>query len=155
MQGVVEFVRALGAARIAAMAAVTVALIGFFAFVIMRATAPTMAPLFTDLSLEDSSGIVKELAEIVPQGEKLFEDDALSDKPVRFFVAEFVREQILKKTFHEALDDDGDVHLERKPLPRMRDELISLFEHTELSKYLTEDELSQFAVAAQSKTEAK
>ncbi len=54
-----------------------------------------------------------------------------------------------------SLDDDGDVHLERKPLPRMRDELISLFERTELSKYLTEDEISQFDVAAQSKTEAK
>ncbi|WP_239092583.1 fumarate reductase/succinate dehydrogenase flavoprotein subunit [Paractinoplanes abujensis] len=69
-----------------------------------------------------------------------------------------------------ALGDDGDVHLERKPLPRMRDELIQLFERTELSKYLTEDELTQFDAIegpkgdaripgartdAQSKTEAK
>ncbi|MDY7084501.1 MAG: fumarate reductase/succinate dehydrogenase flavoprotein subunit [Actinomycetota bacterium] len=64
-----------------------------------------------------------------------------------------------------SLGDDGDVHLERKPLPRMRDELIQLFERTELSKYLTDDELSQFDVIddripgaqtdGQSKTEAK
>src|SRR6202140_1975999 len=44
-----------------AMVAVTAALIGFFAFVIMRATPPQMTTLFTDLSTEDSSGIVKEL----------------------------------------------------------------------------------------------
>jgi len=43
------------------MGAVTVALIGFFAFLIMRVTAPTMVPLFTDLSLEDSSAIIKDL----------------------------------------------------------------------------------------------
>ncbi len=44
-----------------AMVAVTVALIGFFAFVIMRVTTPQMTTLFTDLSVEDSSGIVKDL----------------------------------------------------------------------------------------------
>src|SRR6476469_4997970 len=43
------------------MGAVTLALIGFFAFVIVRMTAPRMVPLFTDLSLEDSSSIVKDL----------------------------------------------------------------------------------------------
>jgi flagellar M-ring protein FliF len=43
------------------MGAVTVALIGFFALLIMRVTAPTMVPLFTDLSLEDSSAIIKDL----------------------------------------------------------------------------------------------
>ena len=61
MQGLVEFVKTLGAPRIAAMGAVTIALIGFFAFLILRVTAPHMTPLFTDLSLEDSSTIVKEL----------------------------------------------------------------------------------------------
>ena len=61
MQGLVEFVRTLGATRLAAMGAVTVALIGFFTFLIMRVTAPTMVPLFTDLSLEDSSAIIKDL----------------------------------------------------------------------------------------------
>src|SRR5580692_8588641 len=44
-----------------AMVAVTAALIGFFAFVIMRVTAPQMTTLFTDLSTEDSSGIIKDL----------------------------------------------------------------------------------------------
>ena len=43
------------------MAAVTVALVGFFAFLILRVTAPQMTPLFTDLSLEDSAAIVKDL----------------------------------------------------------------------------------------------
>src|SRR5438876_8715035 len=43
------------------MAAVTVALIGFFAFLMMRVTAPQMTPLFTDLSFEDSAAIVKDL----------------------------------------------------------------------------------------------
>jgi flagellar M-ring protein FliF len=57
----VEFVRTLGAARLAAMAAVTVALVGFFIVVGMRVTAPTMAPLFTELSMEDSNRVLKEL----------------------------------------------------------------------------------------------
>jgi len=43
------------------MVAVTAALIGFFAFVIMRVTTPQMTTLFTDLSLEDSSSIIKDL----------------------------------------------------------------------------------------------
>src|SRR3954469_8436024 len=44
-----------------AMVAVSAALIGFFGFVIMRVTAPAMTTLFTDLSPEDSAGIVKDL----------------------------------------------------------------------------------------------
>jgi flagellar M-ring protein FliF len=61
VQGLVEFVKTLGASRIAAMGAVTIALIGFFVFLIMRVTAPQMTPLFTDLTYEDSAAIVKEL----------------------------------------------------------------------------------------------
>jgi flagellar M-ring protein FliF len=61
LQGLVSFLRGLGAARLMAMIAVTAALIGFFAFVIMRVTTPQMTTLFTDLSVEDSSGIIKEL----------------------------------------------------------------------------------------------
>ncbi|WP_407166926.1 flagellar basal-body MS-ring/collar protein FliF [Bradyrhizobium sp. ORS 111] len=61
MQSLVAFLRGLGAARLAAMVAVTAALIGFFAFVIVRVTTPQMTTLFTDLSTEDSSAIVKEL----------------------------------------------------------------------------------------------
>ncbi len=43
------------------MAAVTLALVGFFGFVIMRVTTPPMMTLFTDLSYEDSSAIIKDL----------------------------------------------------------------------------------------------
>ena len=43
------------------MVAVTLALVGFFGFVIMRVTTPQMTTLFTDLSVEDSSSIIKEL----------------------------------------------------------------------------------------------
>ena len=61
MQGLIDFLRSLGAARIAAMGAVTVALVGFFAFLILRVTAPQMTTLFTDLTFEDSSAIIKDL----------------------------------------------------------------------------------------------
>jgi len=61
VQSLVEFAKTLGAPRIAAMGAVTIALIGFFALLIMRVTAPETTPLFTDLSLEDSATIAKEL----------------------------------------------------------------------------------------------
>ncbi|MBI5112544.1 MAG: flagellar M-ring protein FliF [Rhodovulum sp.] len=61
MQGLVTFVKTLGPARLAAMGAVTAAMIGFFAFLILRVTAPVMTPLFTDLSLEDSAAIIKDL----------------------------------------------------------------------------------------------
>ncbi|MEA2977278.1 MAG: flagellar M-ring protein FliF [Alphaproteobacteria bacterium] len=61
MQAFVDFFKSLGVARIAAMGAVTVVLVGFFAFVILRVTAPQMTPLFTDLTIEDSSSIVKDL----------------------------------------------------------------------------------------------
>jgi flagellar M-ring protein FliF len=44
-----------------AMVAVTIALLGFFAFVIMRVTTPQMTMLYTDLSAEDSSAIIKDL----------------------------------------------------------------------------------------------
>jgi succinate dehydrogenase / fumarate reductase flavoprotein subunit len=43
-----------------------------------------------------------------------------------------------------SLDDEGDVLLERKPVPKMRAELIKLFDRTELSKYLTEEELAEY-----------
>ncbi|HZR72456.1 flagellar basal-body MS-ring/collar protein FliF [Bradyrhizobium sp.] len=61
MQSLVGFLRGLGASRLMAMVAVTAALIGFFAFVIMRVTTPQMTTLFTDLSLEDSSAVIKDL----------------------------------------------------------------------------------------------
>lgn len=38
---------------------------------------------------------------LLPEGEKTFDEETLSDRPSRFFVAEFVREQILSKTHAE------------------------------------------------------
>ncbi|MGA7810539.1 flagellar basal-body MS-ring/collar protein FliF [Bradyrhizobium sp.] len=61
MQGLVDFLKGLGASRLMAMIAVTTAMVAFFAFVIMRVTTPQMTTLFTDLSLEDSSNIIKDL----------------------------------------------------------------------------------------------
>jgi flagellar M-ring protein FliF len=61
VQGFFDFLKSLGAARMAAMAGVTVMMVGFFAFIIMRMTTPQMVPLFTDLSVEDSSAIIKDL----------------------------------------------------------------------------------------------
>ncbi|MBI1205478.1 MAG: flagellar M-ring protein FliF [Rhodopseudomonas sp.] len=61
MQGFFDFVKSLGAARMAAMAAVTLTLIGFFSFLMIQMTTPQMVPLFTDLSMEDSSAIMKDL----------------------------------------------------------------------------------------------
>jgi flagellar M-ring protein FliF len=61
VQGLVEFVKTLGAPRLAAMGAVTIALVGFFGFLMLRVTTPQMTPIFTELSLEDSAAIVKEL----------------------------------------------------------------------------------------------
>jgi flagellar M-ring protein FliF len=61
VQGLVEFVKTLGATRVMAMAAVAAALIGFFAFLILRVTAVPMTPLFTDLSVEDSAAVIRDL----------------------------------------------------------------------------------------------
>jgi flagellar M-ring protein FliF len=61
VQALVDFLKSLGAARVAAMGAVTIALVAFFGFVILHVSSPQMTPLFTDLSLEDSTAIVKEL----------------------------------------------------------------------------------------------
>jgi flagellar M-ring protein FliF len=61
VQNLLEFAKSLGAPRIAAMGAVTIALIGFFAFIILRVTAPEMTPLFTNLTMDDSAAIAKEL----------------------------------------------------------------------------------------------
>ncbi|GIF64645.1 succinate dehydrogenase flavoprotein subunit [Asanoa ishikariensis] len=44
---------------------------------------------------------------------------------------------------------DGDkVRLEHKPLPKIRPELVGLFDRGELSKYLTEEELAEFDTSA-------
>ena len=52
MQGFFDFMKSLGAARMAAMGAVTLALIGFFSFLMVQ---------ITDLSVDDSASIIKDL----------------------------------------------------------------------------------------------
>jgi flagellar M-ring protein FliF len=61
LNSLLQFVNRLGLARVAAMAVVAVLMLGFFAFLIMRASSPQMAPLYTGLSFEDSAAIVSEL----------------------------------------------------------------------------------------------
>jgi flagellar M-ring protein FliF len=56
-----QLLNRLGMARVAAMATVAVLMLGFFAFLVMRASSPSMAPLYSGLSIEDSSAIVTEL----------------------------------------------------------------------------------------------
>ena len=50
-----------GPGRLAAMGAVTLALVGFFAFVILRVSQPAMGTLFTDLTAADAGAITREL----------------------------------------------------------------------------------------------
>jgi GTP-binding protein Era len=64
-------------------------------------------------------GLLDELRALLPEQPFLYEPDTLSDQPVRFFVAEFVREQILAHTRQEVphgvavvverFDESGDV----------------------------------------------
>ena len=61
LQGLVDLLKGFGPGRIAAMIAVATALVGFFGFVILRVTSPQMTTLFTDLTYEDSSAIIKDL----------------------------------------------------------------------------------------------
>lgn len=50
--------------KIGAMAAVGFALLAFFVFISMRASSPTMSPLFNNISLEDGAEIVEELDQL-------------------------------------------------------------------------------------------
>jgi flagellar M-ring protein FliF len=59
VNGIVEFIKTLGPARIAAMGVVSALLLGFFGFVILRVSQPVMAPLYSELTLADSAAIVK------------------------------------------------------------------------------------------------
>ncbi|HHK74384.1 MAG TPA: flagellar M-ring protein FliF [Rhizobiales bacterium] len=61
MNGFATFIKSLGAARLTAMVAVTLTLVGFFIFMITRLSQPQMTVMFSDLSIEDSSAIVNQL----------------------------------------------------------------------------------------------
>jgi GTP-binding protein Era len=45
--------------------------------------------------------ILTEVEKHLPEGPPLYDPEEISDKPLRFFVAEFVREQILRRTRQE------------------------------------------------------
>jgi len=61
VNALIEQFAKFGAARLAAMLAVTLALVGFFGFVMLRMSQPAMSVLFTDLSTQDVNAIVKDL----------------------------------------------------------------------------------------------
>ncbi|AWN39037.1 flagellar basal-body MS-ring/collar protein FliF [Methylobacterium radiodurans] len=61
MKPVFDLIQKLGPARLAAMGAVTLTLVGFFAFIIMRVSRPDMGVLFADLSMQDSAAVVRDL----------------------------------------------------------------------------------------------
>ncbi|GJE40730.1 flagellar basal-body MS-ring/collar protein FliF [Methylobacterium persicinum] len=61
MKPIIDLVTKLGPARLAAMAAVTLTLIGFFAFIILRVSRPDMGVLFSDLSMQDSAAVIRDL----------------------------------------------------------------------------------------------
>ena len=61
VDGLLQFFNRLGLARVAAMAVIAVLMLGFFGFLIMRASTPPLAPLYSGLSFEDSAAIVSEL----------------------------------------------------------------------------------------------
>jgi len=61
VSGIVEQFTKFGAARLAAMLAVTLGLVGFFGFVMLKMSQPAMSVLFSDLSNQDVSSILKDL----------------------------------------------------------------------------------------------
>lgn len=61
MDGLFKFFNRLGLARLAAMGVVAALTLGFIAFLVMRASTPQLAPLYSGLSFEDSAAIIKEL----------------------------------------------------------------------------------------------
>ena len=56
-----DFLKSLGASRIAAMGAVSLGLIGFLAWFVMRLSTSPLMPLYTDLTFQDSNAIISEL----------------------------------------------------------------------------------------------
>jgi len=61
VNAITEFIKAMGAARLAAMGAVAVGLIGFFIYLMMQFNTPQMTVLYSDLEFDDSIAIVKKL----------------------------------------------------------------------------------------------
>lgn len=63
MNVMVQSLRELGPVKIGVMVLVTLALMTFFIFLTIRVSEPTLVPLYSDLTMEDSSKIVADLEE--------------------------------------------------------------------------------------------
>jgi len=61
VNAIAEFFKTLGGPRLAAMGAVAAGLVGIFVFLIMRFSQPQMEALFSELPINDSSAIVRQL----------------------------------------------------------------------------------------------
>ena len=61
MNAMVQSLRDLSQIKLAAMIVTAVVMVGFFAYISLRLAAPTMAPIFTAVPLEDGAKIVQEL----------------------------------------------------------------------------------------------
>jgi flagellar M-ring protein FliF len=61
VNGVLDVIKRLGPQKLMAMGAVSIALMAFFAFIIMRVTAPTMVTLFTEMNMQDSNAVIRDL----------------------------------------------------------------------------------------------
>lgn len=61
MKAILDIVNKLGPQRLVAMGAVTLALVGFFAFLLIRMSQPPMGVLFSELSMQDANTIIREL----------------------------------------------------------------------------------------------
>lgn len=61
MQGILDIVNRLGPQRLLAMGAVTLALVGFFVFLVLRISQPPMGVLFSEISMQDANTITRDL----------------------------------------------------------------------------------------------
>ncbi|MBM3618121.1 MAG: flagellar M-ring protein FliF [Alphaproteobacteria bacterium] len=61
MNPLMQSFKDMGPGKLAALAGTAVLLLGFFAFLATRSSGPTMAPLYSGLSMQDGAQIVKEL----------------------------------------------------------------------------------------------
>jgi flagellar M-ring protein FliF len=61
VNAILDIVNKLGPQRLVAMGAVTLALVGFFAFLLIRMSQPPMGVLFSELSMQDANTITREL----------------------------------------------------------------------------------------------
>jgi len=61
VQAISEFIKAMGATRLAAMGAVALALAGFFIYLMIQLSSPQMGVLFSDLEMDDSLAIIHKL----------------------------------------------------------------------------------------------